>query len=490
MTIPTPKRLATFAFVAAFAFAACSSSGSSASPTTAASASAAAPTTAASAEASASATAASGSAAAVACATGSITADRIHRAPAARRRRPARTTTRPARLDDHGPGRRLRAPASPRSPRARSRSATPTSPPSRSSRPRRRLVDHIVAKQGWVMVVNQDVTGVTNLTTAAGDGHLDRQGHQLEGRRRQRRGDRPDPSPGIVRHPCHLQEDRARRRRRGPARPSPRTRTARSRRPSQRPPARRASIGFAYYQQNKATLTGLQLDGVDATVDNMTTARTSSRPSATCTRRARRRALARPSSTTCSGPDVQGRLIPALFYAPRQVDGRHDDGPELAGPSLSAPGRRGIGRPLVTTMAECTQTALRSPASADDRPATGWTSPPDDLGRRGARRLLVGAAARSSSAGTASRSSRVRPSRSRTSSPNWTPHSATPRSASCRSSSGTLGVMVVAAIIATPLSIGLALFMSRSRRTGRARSPGRRWRSSSASRASCTAGSG
>ena len=28
------------------------------------------------------------------------------------------------------------------------------------------LVDHIVAKQGWIMVTNKDVTGVTNLTTA------------------------------------------------------------------------------------------------------------------------------------------------------------------------------------------------------------------------------------------------------------------------------------------------------------------------------------
>ena len=47
------------------------------------------------------------------------------------------------------------------------------------------LVDHqSCAKQGWIMVTNPDVTGVTNLTTAAGDRHLDRQDHQLEGRRR------------------------------------------------------------------------------------------------------------------------------------------------------------------------------------------------------------------------------------------------------------------------------------------------------------------
>ena len=51
----------------------------------------------------------------------------------------------------------------------------------------RQLVDHVVARQGWVMVINKGVTGVTNLTTAAGDRHLDRQDHQLEGRRRQRR---------------------------------------------------------------------------------------------------------------------------------------------------------------------------------------------------------------------------------------------------------------------------------------------------------------
>jgi len=78
----------------------------------------------------------------------------------------------------------------------------------------RRLVDHQVAVQGWVMVNNPDITGVTNLTTDQAR-NLDRRDHELEGRGRARHEDRPDPPPGIVRHARDVQEDRARGRRRG-----------------------------------------------------------------------------------------------------------------------------------------------------------------------------------------------------------------------------------------------------------------------------------
>ena len=77
------------------------------------------------------------------------------------------------------------------------------------------LVNHIVLKQGWVMVVNPSVTGITNLTTQQVQRHLDRQDHQLEGRRRTGPGHRPDPSAGQLRERGDLQEDRPQRRRRG-----------------------------------------------------------------------------------------------------------------------------------------------------------------------------------------------------------------------------------------------------------------------------------
>ena len=54
---------------------------------------------------------------------------------------------------------------------------------------------------------------------------------------------------------------------------------------------------------------------------------------------------------------------------------------------------------------------------------------------------------------------------------------------------GTIGVMVVAAIIATPCRSGLPCSSPRWRRPGHATSSVRRWRSSSGSRASSTDGS-
>ena len=75
-------------------------------------------------------------------------------------------------------------------------------------------------------------------------------------------------------------------------------------------------IGFAYYQANKAGLTGLQLDGVDATVDNMS--------NGTYKLQAVGHAYTKgdPSGLTASfiqyllSPYVQQATLPSLYYAP------------------------------------------------------------------------------------------------------------------------------------------------------------------------------
>ena len=75
-------------------------------------------------------------------------------------------------------------------------------------------------------------------------------------------------------------------------------------------------IAFPYYQANKTSMTGLQLDGVDATVDNMT--------NGTYKLQAVGHAYTKgaPSGLTASfmqyllGPYVQQVTIPSLFYAP------------------------------------------------------------------------------------------------------------------------------------------------------------------------------
>ena len=77
-------------------------------------------------------------------------------------------------------------------------------------------------------------------------------------------------------------------------------------------------IGFAYYNDpaNKPNLNGLQLDGVDATIANMTAG------TYKLSADGHMYTNGQPSGLTAAfldymlGPDVQGTLIPSLFYAP------------------------------------------------------------------------------------------------------------------------------------------------------------------------------
>ena len=183
-----------------------------------------------------------------------------------------------------------------------------------------KLVDHIVAKQGWIVVTNPGVTGVTNLTTQQNIDiwtGKDTNWNQVGG---------PDLPIVLIFRPASsgtrstfkklvlggateattggqtLTEDS------NGAVTTAITKTN----------GAVSVIGFAYYNDpaNKAKLNGLQLDGVDATVANMTGGTyklsadghmyTSGQPSG----------LTAAFLDYMMSPAIQGTLIPSLFYAP------------------------------------------------------------------------------------------------------------------------------------------------------------------------------
>jgi phosphate transport system substrate-binding protein len=178
------------------------------------------------------------------------------------------------------------------------------------------LVNHDIATQGWIMVNNPAVTGVTNLTTQqATDIWTGKVTNWKD-------VGGPDQEIVLVLRPASsgtratfkklvlggkdeaagqaLTEDSN-----GAVTQAVKT-----------TPGGTSVIGFAYYQANKAGLTGLQLDGVDATVDNMS--------NGTYKLQAVGHAYTKgdPSGLTASfieyllSPYVQQVTLPSLYYAP------------------------------------------------------------------------------------------------------------------------------------------------------------------------------
>jgi phosphate transport system substrate-binding protein len=182
------------------------------------------------------------------------------------------------------------------------------------------LVNHDFAVQGWIMVNNPGITGVTNLTTQQATdiwtGKITNW-KDVGG---------PDQEIVLILRPASsgtratfkkivlggqdeaagqaLTEDSN-----GAVTQAVKT-----------TPGSTSVIGFAYYQSNKAAVTGLQLDGVDATVQNMT--------NGTYKLQATGHAYTKgqPSGLTASfidyllSPYVQQVTAPSLFYAPAGTD--------------------------------------------------------------------------------------------------------------------------------------------------------------------------
>ncbi len=178
------------------------------------------------------------------------------------------------------------------------------------------LVDHKVVKQGWIMVVNKDVTGVTNLTTQqAKDIWTGKTTNWKDV------GGPDEPIVLIIRPASSgtratfkkivlggadeaagqaLTEDS------NGAVTTAVTQT----------PGSTSVIGFAYYQQNKSQLTGLQLDGVDASVDNMANGTYALSAFGHMYTKGEPDGLTKAFLDYMESDAVQKSLVPSLFYAP------------------------------------------------------------------------------------------------------------------------------------------------------------------------------
>lgn len=178
------------------------------------------------------------------------------------------------------------------------------------------LVDHVVARQGWVMVLNKDVTGVANLTsaqatdiwTAKVTNWKDVGGNDLPivlVLRPASSGTRSVFKKIVLGGATEangqaLTEDS-----------NGAVTTAVS-----KTPGSTSVIGFAYFQQNKADLTAIQLDGVDATVDNMSNGTYKLQGFGHMYSKGQADGLTKAFLDFMLSTDIQKTLIPSLFYAP------------------------------------------------------------------------------------------------------------------------------------------------------------------------------
>ncbi|MEA2609120.1 MAG: phosphate transport system substrate-binding protein [Chloroflexota bacterium] len=177
------------------------------------------------------------------------------------------------------------------------------------------LVNHDVAKQGWVMVTSADVTGVTNLTSAqATDVWTGKVTNwkDLGG---------PDEAIVLILRP-ESSGTRATFKKLvlgGAQEASGQALTEDSNgavtQAVKQTPGSTSVIGFAYYQQNRSGLNALQLDGVDASVDNMKSGTYMLAAVGHMYTKGEADGLTRAFLDYILSPDVQGTLLPSLFYA-------------------------------------------------------------------------------------------------------------------------------------------------------------------------------
>jgi len=178
------------------------------------------------------------------------------------------------------------------------------------------LVDHQVAVQGWVMVNNPDITGVTNLTTDQATKiwtGVTTNWKDVGG---------PDMKIVLILRPASS-GTRATFKKivlGGAAEASGQALTEDSNgavtTAVEGTPGSTSVIGFAYYQQNKSGLTALQLDGIDATVPNLSNGTYKLQAIGHMYSKGQPDGLAKAFLDYMLGPDVQGTLIPSLFYGP------------------------------------------------------------------------------------------------------------------------------------------------------------------------------
>jgi len=180
------------------------------------------------------------------------------------------------------------------------------------------LVDHQVLRQGWLMVTNTDVTGVTNLTT--------QQAIDIWTAKITNWKDVGGPDLAIV---LIIRPDSSGTRATfkkivlgGATEAAGQALTEDSNgavtQAVVQTPGSTSVIGFPYYQQNKSTLNGLQLDGVDATVANMTAGTYKLQAVGHMYTKGTPTGLANSFINFMLSSGVQQQLLPSLFYAPVQ----------------------------------------------------------------------------------------------------------------------------------------------------------------------------
>ena len=178
------------------------------------------------------------------------------------------------------------------------------------------LVDHVVASQGWIMVNNPSVTGVTNLTTD--------QAKQIwtGAITNWKAVGGPDQPIVLILRP---QSSGTRATFKaivlgGAAEASGQALTEDSNgavtTAVEGTPGATSVIGFAYYQQNKSGLVGLQLDGVDASVANLANGTYKLQALGNLYTKGQPTGLTAAFLDYMLGPEVQGTIIPSLFYGP------------------------------------------------------------------------------------------------------------------------------------------------------------------------------
>jgi phosphate transport system substrate-binding protein len=178
------------------------------------------------------------------------------------------------------------------------------------------LVDHIIARQGWVMVVNPDVTGVTNLTSAqATDIWTGKITNWKDV------GGKDEAIVLILRPESSGTRSTFKKLVLGGAQEATGQALTEDSNGAvvtavKGTPGSTSVIGFAYYQQNLGQVNALKLDGTEATVDNMKSGAYKLSADGHMYTKGQPDGLTRSFLDYVLGPIVQGTTIPSLFYAP------------------------------------------------------------------------------------------------------------------------------------------------------------------------------
>jgi len=178
------------------------------------------------------------------------------------------------------------------------------------------LNDHVVAKQGWIMVVNPDVTGVKGLTS--------QQATDIWTGKITNWKDVGGPDEAIV---LILRPESSGTRATfkklvlgGAQEATGQALTEDSNgavvTAVAGTPGSTSVIGFAYFSDNQGKVTGLQLDGVDASVDNMKSGAYKLSADGHMYTKGEADGLTKSFIDYIMGPTVQGTTIPSLHYAP------------------------------------------------------------------------------------------------------------------------------------------------------------------------------